>query len=168
MDKHIQDGGLLMKILQFVFFIVIIVSLSACGGESNMDEQQMMTFVDVKISTEPKNIMPGEEVTVQAHVTQGEENVNDADYVTFEIWKKGEEPEEPEEYDIENIDDYYSNIGIEGELQGEGIYSIKTTFEEEGIYYVTAHVTARGMHNMPKKELIVGNVSTKENQTQDK
>lgn len=42
-----------------------------------------------------------------------------------------------------------------GKHQGEGVFSITKTFQEVGDYTVIAHVTARDMHNMPKKEFIV-------------
>ncbi|WP_156509930.1 hypothetical protein [Rossellomorea aquimaris] len=45
---------------------------------------------------------------------------------------------------------------------GNGIYTIKKTFKEEGIYYVQTHVTARDMHVMPKKQFVVGEVSAEE------
>ncbi|WP_166740112.1 hypothetical protein [Halalkalibacterium halodurans] len=35
-------------------------------------------------------------------------------------------------------------------------------FLEDGIYFVQAHVTARGLHVMPTERLIVGDVSEEE------
>ncbi|WP_276399872.1 hypothetical protein [Halalkalibacterium halodurans] len=37
----------------------------------------------------------------------------------------------------------------------EEIYYVDKTFPEPGHYYVIAHVTARGMHNMSKIEIEV-------------
>ena len=31
------------------------------------------------------------------------------------------------------------------------------TFDHDGVYYMYAHTTARGMHVMPKQQFIVGN-----------
>lgn len=46
----------------------------------------------------------------------------------------------------------YTSEEMIAEHQGKGVYSIITTFQEAGTYSVTAHVIARGMHNMPTKE----------------
>ena len=81
-----------------------------------------------------------EEVVNEALVTQGDEEVKDANEVKFEIWKSGQEEHKK----------------IIGKHQGNGIYSITKTFQEEGDYSIIAHVTARDMHNMPKKDIIVG------------
>ena len=31
------------------------------------------------------------------------------------------------------------------------------TFDHDGVYYMFAHTTARGLHTMPKQKLTVGN-----------
>lgn len=82
---------------------------------------------------------------IQAHVTQGDENIDNADDMEFEIWMEGQE----------------EHFKVPGESQVEGIYSIEKEFKDEGIYYVIAHVTARGMHTMPKHQFVVGDVNSK-------
>jgi predicted transcriptional regulator YdeE len=76
---------------------------------------------------------------IEAHVTQGDEKVEDAKKVEFELWKSDQESHEK----------------VLGKHQGNGFYSISQTFQEDGEYTVIAHVTARDMHNMPKKEFSV-------------
>ena len=45
---------------------------------------------------------------------------------------------------------------VEAKLDKEkGVYYIEKNFNELGSYYIIAHVTARGMHNMPKVEIEV-------------
>lgn len=88
----------------------------------------------------PEEIIPDQEVIVEAHVTQGDEKVEDASEVKFEIFKSGVKETEM----------------IKGEHKGEGVYSMKKTFKEEGSYSVVAHVTARDLHSMPKKDFQVG------------
>lgn len=131
------------KLLLFLFIIV----LSACGVNNNQqgkDNNVLPKMVEVQIKTIPADeLKPNEEITIQAHVTQGAENVDDAHEVKFEVWKKGQEEHEM----------------IEAKHQGEGVYSIKKTFQNDGVYHVISHVTARDMHNMPKKEIVVGDVS---------
>ncbi|WP_421382911.1 FixH family protein [Bacillus salacetis] len=127
--------------------------LAACGTQNEQDSaetEEMMQPVEVELTTEPgkDELKDGEAFTIQAKVTQGEENVDDAKEVEFEFWKEGEESDDHEM--------------IEGESQGEGIYSIEKTVEEAGIYYVISHVTARDMHTMPKLELTIGDVEKTE------
>jgi len=145
----------MMRKLGFLLLIsTIFVVLSACGSEENnnashnddqqnSEENQELQAIEVKIKTVPETLKPEEITTIQAKVTQGSENVNDAQEVEFELWKKGSEDHEK----------------VMAEKQGKGLYSIQHTFDEKGIYYVIAHVTARDMHNMPQKKLNVGNVS---------
>lgn len=135
--------GILMFTACFVFL------LTACGSEDNNDNtnsSEEMKPIEVNILTVPETLNPEEISTIQAKVTQGSEQVDDAEEVEFELWKKGSDDHEK----------------IEAEKQGNGLYSIQHTFEEKGFYYVIAHVTARGMHNMPQKKLNVGDVSEKE------
>lgn len=125
------------KTLVFLGLITIFV-LAACNNESK--EPPMPVMVDVAIQL-PDTIQVNEQVELKALVTQGDEKVNDADDVEFEIWKDGA----PEDSHKKN----------QGELQGEGIYSVQKTFSEPGTYYVISHVTARDLHVMPKKQFIV-------------
>lgn len=129
-----------------IIYTVLLLSLSsllisACASKSDNSEQ-IPEIIDVKIHTVPETtIEPGKPVTIEAWVTQGSEYVDDADEVEFEIWNKAR-PDDKHEL-------------IKGQLQGKGVYSIQKTFETPGSYYVISHVTARGMHNMPRKELTV-------------
>ena len=43
-----------------------------------------------------------------------------------------------------------------------GIYRLEKSFPQEGTYYIISHVTARDMHNMPKKEFTIGTPSEPE------
>lgn len=117
------------------------MSLSADGHmDMDMDQPSAEKPVSVKIQLQPKQIKPGQQVTIKAVVTQEDENVNDANEVLFEVWKKGEDEHEK----------------IKGKSKGNGVYSIKNTFDASGTYYIMSHVTARGQHTMPKKTIKVG------------
>lgn len=120
--------------------------LAACGSTNNnentngnKDEVPSMVEVEIKL---PEAVEPNQEVKIEALVTQGEENVDDASEVKFEVWKQGQEAD---------------HEMVVASNDGSGIYSIMKTFEEEGFYYVVAHTTARDMHVMPRVELTVGN-----------
>lgn len=131
-----------MKKYLLLLSIVLLLFIGACSSKEtkNEDTQGIPEIIEVHIQTEPEMLDPGKPVAIQAIVTQGSEPVDDAQEVKFEIWKKGQEDHEK----------------IEGKYQGKGIYSTGKAFDQAGIYYVIAHVTAREMHNMPKKELTVG------------
>lgn len=129
------------KILGIFLFIFI---LAACSNEdhSNHENQdaENLELIEVEVKFTPEEIKANEEAKIEAVVTQGDEKVADAKEVKFEIWKSGQENHET----------------IKANNDGKGIYSISKTFSEDGQYFVTAHVTARGLHAMPKKEVTVG------------
>ena len=61
--------------------------------------------------------------------------------VEFEVWESGMRDE---------------GQMIEGNLTEDGVYEANYSFDHDGVYYMFAHTTARGLHVMPKQELIVG------------
>lgn len=77
-------------------------------------------------------------VQLEAIVTQQDEYIDDADDVTFEISLEG-------------------SMGLEvaATYEGEGKYTAVYQFPVEGVYKVISHVTARGMHSMPSKQVEV-------------
>ncbi len=143
------------KLGLLVILSALFVILSACGSDQSNnaegDDEQQLQAIEVKIKTVPETLKPEQITTLQAKVTQGSENVDDAEEVEFEVWKKGSEDHKK----------------VMAEQQGKGLYSIQHTFDEKGIYYAIAHVTARGMHNMPQKKLNVGNVSEEDEKAKD-
>ncbi|UYZ22537.1 FixH family protein [Mesobacillus jeotgali] len=126
-------------------FLILIISLffmmTGCSNsESGVNNEEEPELLEVDLIA-PGDILIGDEVVLAAEVTQGEEKVEDADEVKFEVRKVGDEDSEM----------------IEATHQGKGMYEIKKTFKEDGEYMVTAHVTARSMHNMPSEKITVGN-----------
>ncbi|CAM3415206.1 FixH family protein [Marinicrinis lubricantis] len=125
--------------------LCFVFVLSACGNNNNHSGSSSVPpeLVELEVSVEitPESIQPGDTVTIAAEVSLEGEPVEDASEVQFEVWKKGQEEHEM----------------IPLEAQDKNMYSIAKTFEEEGIYYVVSHVTARNAHRMPKTEFIVGN-----------
>lgn len=135
---------------RLIFLLAASLLLTACGSANDheeqtpgLDEEQALKELNVEILTAEDAFEPGVEGKIEIKVTEGDEPVSDADEVLFEIWTHGHQE------DSEKID---------GELEGDGIYSLMYTFEEAGIYYVVPHVTARGKHTMPKQAFNVGNV----------
>lgn len=135
------------KMTYLVGSILLLVMLSSCGSSninSNSNGQSQMLNVELSVKPEPGKV--GQPITFEARVTQGNDRVNDADDVQFEIWRAK--------------DQQHEKIAIKHPKNG--IYQLEKTFSQEGTYYIISHVTARGMHNMPKKEFIVGTPSEPE------
>lgn len=134
------------KVMILVISFLLLGVVSACSNETKKTNE-IPQMLNVELSVKPDKIKPNEPVTFEAKVTQDNKPVNDADEVVFEIWRANAAQHEK----------------IEIKHPKNGIYSLKKTFSEEGTYYIISHVTARNMHNMPKKEFIVGTPSTPEN-----
>ena len=122
--------------------LAIPVLVAGCTDEidTNKDGSDIPQIVEVTILTEEK-LRVGENVKLAAQVKQGDEFVEDAEEVKFEVWESGLREE---------------GVMLDGVLTKDGIYEVEFTFDHDGVYYIFAHTTARGMHVMPKKELIVG------------
>lgn len=133
------------KIGLLLLFSVLL--LTACGTESKSEnEDEELAFLDVNLSINPDPAKVNEPVQFQAKVTYGDKPVKDADEVKFEIWR--------------SLSDKHEKVEIKHSK--DGIYELEKSFSEEGTYYIYAHVTAEGMHNMPKKEFVVGEPSAPE------
>ncbi|MGY4691259.1 FixH family protein [Salibacterium sp. K-3] len=136
--------------------LLFVLMLSACGqaqdqGDTSGGEETELAAIEVETDM-PEKPEPGEEVELAASVTQGNEAVSDADEVRFEIWKDGSKSDSEE---------------ILSENREDNRYSISYTFEEEALYHVTAHVTARDMHNMPTADVTVGNPETNSSESDE-
>lgn len=122
--------------------VLLVLLLAACGEEdSSAGTGEMLQEVTVEFNT-PETVEPGQSVLLSATVTQGEEAVEDADEVVFEVWQSGHR---------ENSE------MLEGAHAEDGVYEHSWTVDEEGLYFIQAHTTARRMHVMPKMELTAGN-----------
>jgi len=131
------------KIWMTLIIIFAGIVTVAC---SQQDVEEDPQFLDVQLTATPEKADVNEEITFEAKVTYGSEEVKDADEVKFEIWRSHDENHE-------------KIMAVHSE---NGIYRLKKSFTEEGTYYIISHVTARSMHNMPKIEFIVGNPSEPE------
>ena len=126
-----------------LLFVLIIAILAACGnGTDNERTQEMEEPKTLEVEFEvPENADAGGTVELKAIVTYGDEKVVDADEVKFEYWKKG------------NEDD---STMIESNNNKDGTYTAAVSFDSDGIYEMYAHTTARDLHTMPKKSIVVG------------
>lgn len=132
----------------FMILSVLMFVLTACGnaeeaqGEGN---QEAIEPIEAEV-TMSEEMETGDQV-LETQVTQADEAVSDADEVVFEVWKHGDKD---------------NSEMIEQETEDDGVYSADYTFEEDGIYLVQPHVTAREMHTMPIHTVVVGEVDQDE------
>lgn len=145
-----------MKKVYLIGISMLLAILAACGNQSPAEEssgnevhseETVLHPVEVNILSSGEDFEPGKEGIIEVKVTQGNEPVADADEVLIEIWQG---------------DNQQESVNYEAEHAGDGLYTLAHTFPEEGIYYVIAHVTARDMHVMPKKQFVVGEVDPAE------
>jgi len=128
-----------MKRFLAIGSILAALTLSACGVNEETktsDEVPEMLIVDLAV---PDTATVDEEVAFTAVVSQGGKIVDDADDVKFEVM---------------NLTTGNKEI-IDASLNKNKHYEIKYTFEANGMYDITSHVTARSMHTMPTKQVTV-------------
>ncbi|WP_026694246.1 FixH family protein [Peribacillus kribbensis] len=124
--------------------LTALLLLSGCSDSGHRETRDAVPkMLDVQLHI-PKTAEVNQEVELSAKVTQDKKAVTDAEKVEFEIRRNGEAESEM----------------VEVKTQKKGIYKIKKTFSEDGVYLITSHVTARDMHSMPSGKLIVGKGDT--------
>jgi YtkA-like len=140
------------KMLFLSLMVLAFLLVSACNNKQQPANDDLPEFVEVDLTVNPENGKANEPIVFEAKVTQGDENVEDADEVKFEIWRAKDE--EHEKITVEHSED--------------GFYRLEKTFQQEGTYYIISHVTARDMHNMPKQVFVVGTPSEPEDPSESK
>ncbi|MDT8861422.1 FixH family protein [Alkalihalobacillus sp. MEB130] len=124
--------------------IGLLLLVTACGqteeeqGSTGVVDELTVIEVDLDV---PELAEVGEVVTFSSAVTQGDDLVEDANEVIYEIWKEGQKEE---------------SVMIEADVQNGHIYLLDYIFDEEGLYHVQTHVTARGLHRMPTAQISIG------------
>ena len=123
--------------------VALLVACSNDADESPIDTNEVVgEIIEVKVDIlTPESVDANTAVKLEAKVTQGDEIINDADNVKFEVWESGKRDQA---------------LMLDGEFIGEGVFSAETTFDHDGVYYMFAHTNARGMHVMPKQQITVG------------
>lgn len=130
-----------MKKMIWMVLLAGILMLAACGAEGDSAEDGMTAEIINTEFNSPETAEPGETLTLSVTVTQGDQLVEDADEVVYEIWESGKREE---------------SEMVAAEHAGEGRYEADKSFETEGLYFVQAHTTARSLHVMPKQEITIG------------
>lgn len=133
-----------MKKTLAVLVFATITLLVGCGDKEATDSTSTShnegTLEEIVVDIQTAETLAVDDVVLSAKVTQSDEAVDDAT-VEFEVWESGMREE--------------GNM-IEGNLKENGVYEANFTFDHDGVYYLFAHTNARGLHVMPKQELIVG------------
>ncbi|WP_332689248.1 FixH family protein [Halalkalibacter lacteus] len=144
-----------MRINWFISVIATIMIVAACGQteeeQGGADLVDELTPIEVELDV-PESAEIGETITFSSSVTQGEDFVDDAREVVYEIWPEGQKEQ--------------SEL-IEAEEQEGHVYLLDHVFKEAGNYHVQTHVTARGLHRMPTSQIQVGEVESHEQDEED-
>lgn len=119
--------------------ISLVLLLSGCGNTDHHEANEMPIPIEVKLSVSPVTAKVNQKVSFEAKVTQGKSNVDNAQEVTFEIWREGSEK--------------HSKITVAS--AGDGKYIMLKSFDEAGSYHVISHVTADSQHTMPSADFEV-------------
>ncbi len=121
--------------------IAVPVLLVGCGEkkEQALKGPEVPQIPEVEILT-PTEVAIHETIDLAAQVEQGGKKVDDA-VVQFEVWESGKRDQ---------------GQMIDGKLEKDGVYKATTTFEHDGVFYMYAHTTANGVHNMPKQQITAG------------
>lgn len=121
--------------------IMGLMVLAACGKDEVDDGSNVEVLPLLVDLTVTEKAEVGETVKMEALVTFGDEKVEDADKVMYEIWEDGKKDD---------------SLMLESVNEKNGIYSAETTFEHDGVYTIQVHVDAKQLHSMPLKEVIIG------------
>lgn len=120
------------------FILILALMLTACGesGSGHHEELVMEDPIKVELTLSSDSAAAGDKISMKAKVTQSGNPVEDAEKVEFELRLEGGE-----------------NETIPVQHAGNGIYELEKVMKVPGKYKVISHVTARGQHSMPMKEL---------------
>ncbi|WP_186327975.1 FixH family protein [Paenibacillus xylanexedens] len=139
----------------FMPFIVLILLTVGCSYEEQSASGEMPEMIKVQLMI-PDKVSVKEDVALQIKLTQGEQPVNDADHVQFQVWNEQDEPEAPSfDQGMMSADELESRGATKAVSIGDGIYEVNYTFQEPGVYVVQAHVTSGAMHTMPRTKVTV-------------
>lgn len=131
--------------MSFIFLLGLM--LSACSLKQDaaaLYKQETPLELEIVI---PETFSPHEQETIKAILTQSGRKVEGADYVHFEIRKQDGSIKYPMEQTVE---------------EGNGVYSLRKSFDREGLYYVKVHASNDGSIIMPQKQFVVGDLSENE------
>jgi len=120
--------------------IIGLCMLAACGKEVDDGSAVEVLPLEVELTvTEQAEI--GDTVNMKALVTYGDEKVDDADKVVYEVWEEGKKDD---------------SVMIDSVNEKDGTYTAETTFDHDGLFNIQVHVDAKNLHTMPVKQVTIG------------
>ncbi|GIN84085.1 hypothetical protein J6TS2_04710 [Heyndrickxia sporothermodurans] len=125
----------------FLLISAVAFFIVGCGNNEKESDKENIQPIKVVLNVQEKAKV-NEGIPLSATVTQGKEMVADAAKVEYEVWEDGAK-EESKMMDAKN--------------EKNGKYISEVSFDHDGVFNIQVHVTARDMHMMPKKTIIVGN-----------
>jgi predicted small secreted protein len=131
-----------LKRLSIIVVVLLAVTflVAACQGTEQEDISLDASPLEVEFGTNADSTLTLDQtIELSIQVTQDGDEVEDAEEVSFEMWYAGEDEHET----------------LPAQHQGNGMYTISKTLEQEGTLNVMYHVTARGYHSMKKHEIMV-------------
>lgn len=138
----------LKRLIAIISISMLVFILAACNSsKNNNSEDDIPKMLEVALKV-PDVADVNAEVPFKATVTQGDEKISDADEVEFEVWEEGKKDD---------------SEMIEAVNNKDGTYEAKKAFDHDGVFTVQVHVTARGLHTMPKQSVTVGKGATEDN-----
>ncbi|PJN86646.1 FixH family protein [Bacillus sp. mrc49] len=120
----------------------LLIMLAGCQQAEMQEDKEVNSAVPESMEASiaiKGSLDKGKEVILETTVKQGSRLVNEADEVLFEVRKSGHDKREM----------------LDSKNTGSGKYQVMHTFTEQGKYIVIAHVTAKGLHVMPEKEVVI-------------
>lgn len=116
---------------KFILVITFFIFLVSCKNEEVTTE--VIDPIEIIFLTESEAKI-NSEVQLRIQIMQGEEKINDATSVEFEIWQE----------------DVLERKIMKANFIENGIYQAVNTFSNIGEYHIVAHTIARNMHVMPE------------------
>lgn len=129
------------KWLPLLLVAMLTAALAACGqtDKNTSSEDDVLLPLEVEL-TVTEEVGVNEDVQMKAVVSQGEEMIEDADEVVYEVWEEGKKED---------------SVMIDSVNEKKGVYTATTSFDHDGIFHIQVHVTARALHTMPVKKVVV-------------
>ena len=141
-----------MKKMYVTLLALLLIFLAACGDDSEPEKEAVENMERLVVEIQMDEQIETGETTLQAKANYENEPLEETDRMMFEIWT-GENKGNSET--------------VEGEHEGDGVYTATFNFEEDGIYHVQAHVEANDEHVQPVEDIAVGDASLEERETPD-
>lgn len=129
------------KIAALTLAGAVFLSGCAAGNPEARLAEPLETYIYL-----PESISADIPETFTVHVTENGELLETADDITIEVWQEAAEESQ----------------WIEAQSSEAGVYTAEASFEEEGLYYIQAHVSSGDVSSMPVKSFTVGELTEEE------